>query len=163
MEENYIFKLILQVIFALILLVFSAAISLYEGSGIIDDFSWEWKYSAPFTNLFLGEVEKSSDILFLDYFIYAAKFHPFYPLIMILSLFYLIILFGVILHKITNKINYLRFISLILCILTFISTCSLIKASTFGGKLFFYLFLILSLLFIYLSYYFFKKRNNITN
>lgn len=152
---SYIFKLILQIIFALIIFVFSAAISLYEGSGITP---WEWEYSTPFTHLFLGEIEKSSDILFLDYFIYAAKFHPFYPLTMILSLFYLIILFGVILYKITNKINYLGSISLILCILTFISTCSLIKASTFGGKLFFYLFLILSLLFLYLSYHFFKKK-----
>ncbi|WP_430309059.1 DUF4306 domain-containing protein [Rummeliibacillus pycnus] len=145
-------------IFALILFIFSTAISLYEGSGITDDFPWEWKYSAPFTQLFSGNIEKSSDILYLDYFIYAAKFHPFYPLIMILSILYLIILAGMLLNKITNKTNYLFFILPILCLSTFISTCTLINATTFGGKLFFYLFLILTILFIYLSYYYKKSR-----
>ncbi|MGH2318646.1 DUF4306 domain-containing protein [Planococcus sp. SE5232] len=58
--------------------------SLYEGSRL-DDISWEWPYSAVFTNWLSGEVTSADDILTIDYLVYAAKFEPLFPLIMFIS------------------------------------------------------------------------------
>lgn len=65
---------------------FAAAtfISLYEGSKL-DDISWEWPYSAVFTNWLSGGVDSADDILAIDYLVYAAKFEPLFPLIMFVS------------------------------------------------------------------------------
>src|SRR5690606_254741 len=58
--------------------------SLYEGSQL-DDISWEWPYSAVFTNWLSGGVTSADDILTIDYLVYAAKFEPLFPLIMFVS------------------------------------------------------------------------------
>ena len=58
--------------------------SLYEGSRL-GDISWEWPYSAVFTNWLSGEVTSADDILTIDYLVYAAKFEPLFPLIMFIS------------------------------------------------------------------------------
>lgn len=65
---------------------FAAAtfISLYEGSQL-DDISWEWPYSAVFTNWLSGGVGSADDILAIDYLVYAAKFEPLFPLVMFVS------------------------------------------------------------------------------
>ncbi|WP_257985121.1 YjdJ family protein [Bacillus sp. T33-2] len=85
------------------LLLFSTAFALYEGSAILDN-SLEWEYSTPFTELLYGEVNKSSDISQLDYFVYAAKFQPAYPVIMVLSSLYLLILIGYYVFKQVKKL-----------------------------------------------------------
>lgn len=59
-------------------------LSLYEGSQL-DDISWEWPYSAVFTNWLSGGVTSANDILTIDYLVYAAKFEPLFPLIMFVS------------------------------------------------------------------------------
>ena len=51
-------------------------------------------YSTPFTQLLYGEVSEVSEISQLDYFVYAAKFQPTFPIIMVLSSLYLLILIG---------------------------------------------------------------------
>lgn len=78
---------------ASILFFLSIVVAWYEGSTILDN-PWEWKYSTPFSRLLYGEVHSASDILQLDYFIYAAKFQPTYPVIMVISILYLLILIG---------------------------------------------------------------------
>ena len=74
-------------------LLFSTAVAWYEGSTILDN-SLEWQYSTPFTQLLYGVVNNPSDISQLDYFVYAAKFQPTFPIIMVLSSLYLLILIG---------------------------------------------------------------------
>jgi len=64
-----------------ILLLFSTVAAWYEGSAILDN-PWEWKYSTPFSQMLYGEVQSDSDISQLDYFVYAAKFQPAFPVIM---------------------------------------------------------------------------------
>lgn len=66
----------------------STAISWYEGSGIIDN-PLEWKYSTPVSQIFNIEINNGQDISQLDYFVYAAKFQPFFPAIMIVSVLYI--------------------------------------------------------------------------
>jgi hypothetical protein len=76
---------------ALIFFIVSAIISWYEGSNLIWD-SFEWKYSAKFTNYFKGSVSNSHDILQVDFFVYAAKFYPIPVIIMITSFGYMVLL-----------------------------------------------------------------------
>ncbi|EGA88457.1 hypothetical protein GPDM_15259 [Planococcus donghaensis MPA1U2] len=68
----------------------STFFSFYEGSRL-EDVSWEWPYSAIFTNWLNGGVESAGDILTIDYLIYAAKFAPLFPVIMFVSSFILLL------------------------------------------------------------------------
>ncbi|WP_191991936.1 DUF4306 domain-containing protein [Bacillus aerolatus] len=59
----------------------------------------EWKHSAIFTKQFSEGTVSTGDISALDYFVYAAKFKPAFPLLMMISGVYLFILAGFILLK----------------------------------------------------------------
>ncbi|MGG2063932.1 YjdJ family protein [Bacillus sp. S14(2024)] len=74
-----------------IFFIVSAIISWYEGSNLIED-SFDWKYSAKFTNYFKGSVSDSHDIMQIDFFVYAAKFYPIPVMIMIASFGYMLFL-----------------------------------------------------------------------
>ncbi|MFD0770495.1 YjdJ family protein [Bacillus sp. CGMCC 1.60114] len=76
---------------ALIFFIVSTIISWYEGSNLIED-SFDWKYSAKFTNYFKGPVLDSHDILQIDFFVYAAKFYPIPVIIMVASFGYMLLL-----------------------------------------------------------------------
>ncbi|CAG9611299.1 hypothetical protein BACCIP111899_00471 [Bacillus rhizoplanae] len=76
---------------ALIFFIVSAIISWYEGSNLIED-SFDWKYSAKFTNYFKGPVSDYHDIMQIDFFVYAAKFYPIPVIIMVTSFGYLVLL-----------------------------------------------------------------------
>ncbi|MEI2663178.1 YjdJ family protein [Rossellomorea sp. LJF3] len=82
-----------QVGIGLLVFGFSTLVSWYEGSALLDH-SWEWRYSAPFSEMVHGRVTGSNDIVALDFFVYAAKFSPLYPGVMITSASYLFILIG---------------------------------------------------------------------
>lgn len=75
---------------ALIFFMVATFFSFYEGSRLDDD-SWEWPYSAIFTNWLNGGVESAADILTIDYLVYAAKFAPLFPVIMFVSAFILLL------------------------------------------------------------------------
>lgn len=136
-------RFIIQFGVASLLLLFSTTVAWYEGSAILDN-PWEWRYSTPFTKLFHGVVSNPSDISQLDYFVYASKFQPTFPIIMILSSLYLLILIGYYILKQEKKwfSYYLTFLSggLLLCsYFTF-------NSPTVGGDILFSLFLICGLL-----------------
>ncbi|MCP1125605.1 YjdJ family protein [Bacillus sp. 3103sda1] len=76
---------------ALIFFIVSTILSWYEGSNLIED-SFDWKYSAKFTNHFKGPVSDSHDIMQIDFFIYAAKFYPIPVIIMVASFGYMVLL-----------------------------------------------------------------------
>lgn len=143
-----IFRIVVQIIFSFMLFVTSGFISLYEGSSIKED-PWEWSYSTPFSMLFNGEVEKASDIIVLDYFIYAIKFQPTFPLVMLICIFYLLILIGIALLK-KNKLWSLYF-RMVSCLLLGCAI-ALFNASTTGGKAFFVTFILASIVFMIISF-----------
>lgn len=124
-------------------LLISFFATLYEGSNILTD-PWEWRYSTPFTQLFYGVVNNPSDISQLDYIVYAAKFHPTFPIIMFLSGLYLLVLIGYYTLKQEKKLfaYYLTFLGggLLLCSYT------ISNSPTVGGRIMFSLFLICGLL-----------------
>ena len=124
-------------------LLFSTVAALYEGSAILDD-PWEWSYSTPFTQLLYGVVNNPSDISKLDYFVYAAKFQPAFPIIMVLSSLYLLILTGYHTFK-QEKIFFAYYLSFLgggLLLLSYFTSSS----PTAGGHKMFSLFLVCGLL-----------------
>jgi hypothetical protein len=149
-------KSIVQFMFAILLILFSTTATWYEGSAILDN-PWEWKYTALFSQWIHGEVQHHSDISQLDFFIYAAKFKPAYPLMMFISGCYLIMLIGYVILGNYHK-RLAIFIGFVGVLLFFLG--SIIASSpTIGGKLFTVVFILvaslcmLSALTLYFQWY----------
>lgn len=128
---------------ATIFLLFSTAVAWYEGSAIMEN-PWEWRYSTPFTQLLNGGVSNQSDISQLDYFIYAAKFKPTFPIVMVLSSLYLLILNGY--YSLKQKKKWLPYFLLLLGGGLFLFSYCTFNSPTVGGRLLFFLFIICGLL-----------------
>lgn len=94
-------KYVLQMIAGISIFGVSTFFAWYEGSGIVED-SFEWKYSTPFTNLKIQEITNGGDISQFDYFVYAVKFQPLFPLIMLGSLLYVLSVIGFYLRVLQN-------------------------------------------------------------
>jgi Domain of unknown function (DUF4306) len=132
-----------QIGIGLVVLGFVSLVSWYEGSALLD-YSWEWKFSAPFSDMIHGSVQSSNDIVALDFFVYAAKFSPLYPGMMIISASYLSILIGFRLFKQSGFRIFLAFLGVIDLSLSFIISSS----PTAGGNMLFWLFLSVGLFMI---------------
>ncbi|MFC5588169.1 YjdJ family protein [Sporosarcina soli] len=139
------FKMIIQLILASLLLVFSTGAAWYEGSAI-EEVPWEWKHTAIFSQIANGQVEDRYDILQIDNFVYATKFAPTFPLLMLLSVTYLIILIGYTSLK-SNRRVFKYFLSgigaLFLVLSGFVS-----NSPTIGLKIFFVSFLLIGILLV---------------
>ena len=136
-------KIIIQFGLASILLMLSTGAAWYEGSTILEK-PWEWEHTAIFSKMANGQVENLTDILPIDHFVYAAKFAPTFPLLMLLSATYLIILIGYILLKRKGRIfsYFLSGIGALFLVLSgFVS-----KSPTAGLKIFFVGFLLIGIL-----------------
>lgn len=123
----------------IILLFLSTIVAWYEGSAIIEN-PWEWNYSTPFSQLLHGEVHRGSDISQLDYFIYAIKYQPTYPVIMTISSLYLLILIGYYFLKERHKwfSSYLFILSGGLFFLSYL----ICNSPTIGGKILLFVLLV---------------------
>ena len=110
-EVRYMFRVMIQVGLSSMVLLFSTVVAWYEGSNILQD-SREWKYTAILSQWLNGGVANQSDILLPDYYIYAAKFFPTFPILMLLSATHLVILIGYIMFK-RNQKGFAGFLSFI--------------------------------------------------
>ena len=133
------FKFLIQFGTISLLLLISSVAAWYEGSTILDN-PWEWKYSTPFSRLLNGEVHNNSDILQLDYFIYAAKFQPTFPVVMVISIFYLFILIGS--YFLKGRYKWFAYYLFLLGGGFLFLSSFIFHSPTLGGRIFFYLFLI---------------------
>ncbi|WP_367183502.1 DUF4306 domain-containing protein [Sporosarcina sp.] len=102
----------------LLILLFSLLVSIYEGSEILNT-PWEWEHTAIFSNLTNEQLKTTKDILLIDYFIFAAKFSPIYPIVSLIATYS--ITFQIIFwikNKLTRIISFwlITFISIILMI-----------------------------------------------
>lgn len=95
-------RYIIQYIASSAILLLATLSAWYEGSGIRED-PFEWKYSAIFSKAINGSVTSPADILLLDHFVYAVKFKPLYPLIMVICSLYLLTLTAMLLLKFNTK------------------------------------------------------------
>ncbi|MEO4053217.1 DUF4306 domain-containing protein [Solibacillus sp. CAU 1738] len=158
-ECSKIYKLIVQLLAVTLFFIVSAAIALYEGSALVNK-PWEWRYSTPFSKFFGIEIQQGSDILLLDYFVYALKFQPLFPLIMVLCVIYALILLGFILFKNISHVIPIYFGSLGLIAIVF--SLFLLGASTTGGNYMFYLLVTAGvLLLVFALYSRFTNRNSV--
>lgn len=128
--------------------IISALASWYEGSTLLE-VSWEWKHTAIFSEMVNGPVKQASDILPIDYFVYAAKFLATFPLIMLLSVTYLLILIGYILLKRKDKVfsYFLTSVGVLFLVLSgFVS-----NSPTIGLKILFISFLLIGMISIVIA------------
>lgn len=160
--EGYVLKYTVQYISAIILFIFSTFVAWYEGSAIRDN-PWEWQYSAVFSKLFNGEVTSRADLSQLDHFIYAAKFNPIFPVIMILSLSYLIILTTYLFFQRDTK--KLVLIQLFLSAVYFSLGLNVSSSPTIGGTYFTIVFFIIAIMHLAMPALFYLKTKiyNSTN
>ena len=114
------FRFIFQFGAAVVVFFFAMVAAWYEGSALLDHPS-EWKTTTPFTQWFHGPVQSERDISQWDFFIYAAKYQPTYPMIMLVSGLYLLLFLGYYLFKRAKKwyAFYLFFLSSALFSLSF--------------------------------------------
>ncbi|MGE7603473.1 DUF4306 domain-containing protein [Peribacillus sp. NPDC097675] len=122
-------KFALQGIVAMLFLLLFTFCAWYEGSEILDN-HWEWKYSTPFSE----KVDDTTDISNLDYFVYAAKFRPMFPALMMGTLLYLIMLTGLRVCKgsDTRKTFFLTGLGMLVLLLSGLVW----NSPTVGGNLF---------------------------
>ena len=159
MFNMFRFSFLFQFGIAFILLLISTVAAFYEGSAIVDN-PWEWKYSTPFSQFINGEVTSKSSISQLDYLIYAVKFQPIFPVIMVLSSLYLLVLMGYHFLKKQHKrfAYYLSFLGAVLFLLSYL----IFNSPTFGGQILFYIWLVIGVLCILtavITYFQISNRN----
>lgn len=153
MSNNLIFQFGL----ALMILLFSTLGAWYEGSEVLERNS-EWEYSTPFTHLFYGEVNDSNDISRLDHFVYAAKFKPINPILMLVSSIYLLTLLAYVFFK-QNRKWFSRFI-ITLGILLSLFSIALYSSPTIGARVIFYVSLSIGILYIVIAVIFYVLQKN---
>ena len=85
--------ILIQFCILFVLLTGSTLAAWYEGSTILQK-PWEWEYSTPISNFLHDGVQGSDQISQVDYFVYAAKFQPTFPIVMVISSIYFTILIG---------------------------------------------------------------------
>jgi hypothetical protein len=127
---------------ALMAFCVSTIIAWYEGSALLEKSS-EWKYSAPFSQWMNESVVSSKDISQLDFFVYAVKFHPNFPLVMLVSALYLFVLIGYYFLK-TKFLYYLSILGFILLGISLL----IMDSPTMGGGIIFSVCLLGGLLLI---------------
>ncbi|MBL3642672.1 DUF4306 domain-containing protein [Bacillus sp. RHFB] len=133
------FNRFLQMIIAALFFMVFTFCTWYEGSEILDR-PWEWKYSTLFIHVNDEQAIEAVDISNFDHFVYAVKFKPLFPLLMVLAASYIMILSGYILFKRRIKkmaLFLLGFGVLFLFLSGFVS-----NSPTVGGNIFQAFFLI---------------------
>ncbi|MEB2629989.1 MULTISPECIES: DUF4306 domain-containing protein [Peribacillus] len=133
------FNHFLQMIIAALFFMVFTFCTWYEGSEIVDK-PWEWKYSTLFTHVNDEQAIDAVDISNFDHFVYAAKFKPLFPLLMVLAASYIIILSGYILFK--RRIKKMALFLLGFGVLFLFSSGFVSHSPTVGGNIFQAFFLI---------------------
>ncbi|MBB4826647.1 hypothetical protein HNO89_003928 [Sporosarcina luteola] len=132
------------------ILLFSSFVSWYEGSTLLNT-SWEWEHTAIFTKMLKGTIDSPDAILPIDHFVFAAKFSPFFPLLMLISGFLL-------LRQAVHWLGKGKWLPMIIfygfTLFSSIVIVILVKDSpTDGLQVFSYFFLVLAALFLGLIVY----------
>ena len=128
--------ILIQFSILIVLLTGSTLVAWYEGSTLLQK-PWEWDYSTPISHILHGGVHSSDQISQVDYFVYAAKFQPAFPIVMVLSSVYIIFLIGYHFFKYRPKLfsYYLSLWGIIFLILNLL----IHNSPTVGGQILFYI------------------------
>lgn len=142
MEEISV-RYIYHYAFSALVFLFSTMATWYEGSEIRND-PWRWKYTATFSKIFIGEVTQASHISQLDHFVYAVKFKPLFPIVMTLSLIYIVVTTAHLLLQ--NNIKKLSVLHVILGLLFLLIALFFSSFINLGAKYFSLIFAFFSVL-----------------
>ena len=107
-------RISIQLSVSLLFLFLSTLAALYEGSAIRED-PFEWGWSTPFTLLTTDNLSHADQLSKFDYLIYAAKFQPFFPSIMLVCLIHLLILCTYLVTK--NQMKQILYLSSLVCLM----------------------------------------------
>jgi Domain of unknown function (DUF4306) len=135
-----------QIGVGLLVFGFTALFSWYEGSALLDN-PWEWKYSTPFSEMIHGNVLTQRKIVELDFFVYAAKFSPLFPSVMIMSASHLLVLLG---YRFLKHRGFPLFLTLFGMMYLLMSSF-IVPSPTTGGSILFWLFVLMGLFLIILA------------
>lgn len=113
--------------------ILAALVSWYEGAQL-RDIPWEWEHTAVFSNWVNDGFTNANSLLAIDHFVYAAKFEPLFPLLMAISLLYMI--FQLIFWLFKGRKAIRNLILLSLAIASFVLCRILFDSPTIGFKLF---------------------------
>ncbi|WP_081922254.1 DUF4306 domain-containing protein [Oceanobacillus jeddahense] len=144
----------LQVGLCICLLVIATAAALYEGSPVLI-YTTSWEHSTPFTRMIHGEVTGANDIVIFDLLVYASQFAPLFPIVMLLSATYLIILATYMFLR--NKEKFPAFLFGFATVLIILGVILLLDADTQGGKAIFTALLISGISCLSIGYAFKKS------
>lgn len=149
------YKYVVQLIVSIPIFMITLFFSWYEGSAIIEK-STQWIYSTPFTSFFNIEIITGKDILWIDYFVYAIKFQPVFPLVSFIFAVYILLIFILIILQFNKRIADILLGTI--CILILFISGILFGASTKGGQLFFFTSIICEV--ILLIFFVYRIRKN---
>ena len=107
-------RMSIQLSVSLLFLFLSTLAALYEGSAIRED-PFEWGWSTPFTLLTTDDLSHPDQLSKFDYLIYAAKFQPLFPSIMLVTLIHLLILSTYLVTK--NQMKRAYYLSSLACLM----------------------------------------------
>ncbi|MFL8938041.1 DUF4306 domain-containing protein [Rossellomorea oryzaecorticis] len=136
-------RVVTQIGLGVAVLLFSLFATLFEGSEIVER-PFEWEYSTPLS----GDVKEGSDISKLDYFVYAIKFKPTFPIVLAISMVYVLVVAGYLF------ISRKRFYSLylpVLAVLQLIVGWFMFSATTSGAQALSYVFIACGLVFLLIA------------
>lgn len=131
------FKRIVLLIGAFVVFILAALISWYEGGQLRGE-PWEWRYTAVFSNWANEGFTNADNLWVLDHFVYAAKFEPFYPLVMAISFFFVLFLLTFWLFR--GRRGVRNAILLLVASISFLACYALFDSPTIGFQLFALLF-----------------------
>ncbi|WP_169864886.1 DUF4306 domain-containing protein [Sutcliffiella halmapala] len=145
---------------ACLFFVIATFASWYEGSDLVEN-PFEWENTAIITSwLHDGEIERTNISQF-DYFIYAVKFKPTFPIIMMISLVYILFKVGQLFLKGIKQFSYFN-VAVGLALI--ISALQLISSPTDGASMMMKsMFFVSGLLMLYAFLNYFKIIPHIEN
>ena len=129
---NMRLRISIQLSVSLLFLFLSTLAALYEGSAIREN-PFEWRWSTPFTLLTTDNLSHADQLSKFDYLIYAAKFQPLFPSIMLVSLIHLLILSTYLITQTTMKRAY--YLSSLVCLM--LSGCLMMLSNHVETKYFY--------------------------
>lgn len=143
-------KYITQLLLGGILFLVAAICALYEGSAV-RDIPWEWAYTTPFSQLFGISIVTGQEVSQLDFLVYAVKYQPVFPILMLISLCYS---YFVLRHWVVRHYPKAGQLLTVVVSVLFIGASIFLFHATTGGILLFWLLLGMALINSALSFKF---------
>lgn len=145
---------------ACILFVVATFATWYEGSELVEN-TFEWENTAIITSWLHDGVVERSTISQLDYFVYALKFEPVFPIVMMLSFVYIMFALG---QRFLKGKTHLSYYMAVVGIVLLVGAMQLLSSPTVGASMMMKALLAVGgILMLYATASYFKITRNVEN